>query len=60
MDEVKSNAERINQCIAKEAEILGNDFSKVVIGGFSQGCAMALYCGLQYPKKLGAILGFSG
>lgn len=32
---------------------------KIVLAGFSQGGAIALYCGLRYPKKLAGILGLS-
>ncbi|HRQ60182.1 MAG TPA: phospholipase [Alphaproteobacteria bacterium] len=34
--------------------------SKVVIGGFSQGCMMSLYMGPFYKKKLAGVLGYSG
>lgn len=33
---------------------------KIVIAGFSQGCAMALQTGLRYPQKLAGIMGLSG
>jgi phospholipase/carboxylesterase len=31
-----------------------------VLGGFSQGCLMALDVGLRYPKRLAGIVGISG
>ena len=31
-----------------------------VLGGFSQGAAMALHCGLRYPQPLGGIVVLSG
>ncbi len=34
--------------------------SRIFLGGFSQGCAMALYAGLSYQKSLAGIIGFSG
>jgi len=34
--------------------------SKIFLAGFSQGGAMALHCGLRYPKALGGILVLSG
>jgi phospholipase/carboxylesterase len=33
---------------------------RIVLGGFSQGGALSLYAGLQYPKTLGGIVSFSG
>lgn len=38
----------------------GIDPKRIVIAGFSQGCAMSLLSGLTYPKPLGAIVGLSG
>ncbi len=32
----------------------------ILLAGFSQGCAMALYTGLCYPEKLAGIIGLSG
>lgn len=33
---------------------------RIVVAGFSQGCAMALLTGLRYPERLGGIMGLSG
>merc|ERR1712087_273105 len=33
--------------------------SNVFIGGFSQGGAMAVYCGYHYPRKLGGVVALS-
>lgn len=33
---------------------------KIVLAGFSQGCAMVLHTGLRYPKRLGGIMALSG
>merc|ERR1719145_269597 len=33
--------------------------SNVFIGGFSQGGAMAVYCGYHYPQKLGGVVALS-
>ncbi|HMS27798.1 MAG TPA: dienelactone hydrolase family protein [Burkholderiaceae bacterium] len=38
----------------------GIDPSKIVIAGFSQGCAMALHTGLRHPAKLAGIMALSG
>jgi len=34
--------------------------SRIVLGGFSQGCAMTLMAGLRYPDRLAGLLGMSG
>lgn len=34
--------------------------SKIVIAGFSQGCAVALHTGLRHPAKLAGIMALSG
>ncbi|MBI3419925.1 MAG: prolyl oligopeptidase family serine peptidase [Proteobacteria bacterium] len=34
--------------------------SKLVLGGFSQGCMLSLYAGLQRKEALAGILGYSG
>lgn len=33
---------------------------RIVLMGFSQGCAMALFTGLRYPERLGGIVALSG
>ena len=34
--------------------------NRIVLGGFSQGCAMALLAGLRYPERLGGLACMSG
>jgi phospholipase/carboxylesterase len=34
--------------------------NRIVLGGFSQGCAMTLQAGLRYPKKLAGLMCLSG
>jgi len=58
--EVNSNTEVISKVIEQEISFYNGDASRVFIGGFSQGCCMALHIGLSYPKKLGGIIGLSG
>jgi phospholipase/carboxylesterase len=33
---------------------------RIVLGGFSQGCAIALGAGLRYPERLAGLVGMSG
>ena len=49
----------ISKFIAEEAELLGSP-SKVFVGGFSQGCAMALMTHFNYPVPIGGTIGLSG
>jgi phospholipase/carboxylesterase len=49
----------IEALIAREAE-RGVDASRIVLAGFSQGCALALLTGLRYAKRLAGIVGLSG
>ncbi|ROV54427.1 phospholipase [Neisseria chenwenguii] len=38
----------------------GLSADKIVLGGFSQGCAISFWAGLHFPQKLGGIFGLSG
>jgi phospholipase/carboxylesterase len=49
----------INTLIAHEIE-RGIAASRIVVAGFSQGCAMALMTGLRYPERLAGVIGMSG
>ncbi|QRX83390.1 alpha/beta hydrolase [Glaciimonas sp. PAMC28666] len=50
---------QINALIAQEIA-RGVPANKIVIAGFSQGCAMALQTGLRYPEKLAGLMCLSG
>jgi phospholipase/carboxylesterase len=54
----KSQAD-IEALIAQQIA-LGIPADKIVIAGFSQGCAMALQIGLRYPQKLAGLMCLSG
>lgn len=49
----------MNQLIEREIE-RGIPARRIVIAGFSQGCAMALMTGLRFPERLAGIMGLSG
>jgi phospholipase/carboxylesterase len=49
----------IEEVIAREVE-RGLPASRIVLAGFSQGCAMALMTGLRHPERLAGIVGLSG
>lgn len=55
---IKQSAQLIQAFIARENQ-RGIATDKIILAGFSQGGAMALYCGLLYPEKLAGIIGLS-
>ena len=40
--------------------LLGSDSTRLILGGINKGRTLALYVGLNYPKKLGDIFGING
>jgi len=53
-----ASTRNIQDIIQKEAAIIGSE--RIVVGGFSQGAAMALVSGYSFPSKLGGIVAMSG
>jgi phospholipase/carboxylesterase len=49
----------VEELIARE-KARGIPSGRIILAGFSQGCAMTLQTGLRYPEKLGGLLGLSG
>jgi phospholipase/carboxylesterase len=56
---LRKSQRQIEQLIAREIE-RGIPADKIVLAGFSQGCAMTLQTGLRYPQKLAGLLCLSG
>jgi phospholipase/carboxylesterase len=56
---IQKSAISIVELIENEAS-RGIAYDKIVIAGFSQGCAMALHIGLRFPHKLAGIIALSG
>lgn len=56
---VQESQRLITQLIAKEKE-RGIPSEKIILAGFSQGCAMALHTALCSPEKMGGVIGLSG
>ena len=56
---LRKSQQQIEQLIAHEIE---RDIptDRIILAGFSQGCAMTLQTGLRYPKKLAGLLCLSG
>ncbi|HEX4023275.1 MAG TPA: PHB depolymerase family esterase [Steroidobacteraceae bacterium] len=55
---VRASDAAIRELIGREVE-RGIDSERIVLAGFSQGGAMALFCGVRYPRRLAAIIGLS-
>jgi len=49
----------VHSLIDKEIA-LGRTTEHIILAGFSQGAALSVYAGFQYPKKLAGICGLSG
>jgi predicted esterase len=68
MEEVKQSYGIIDKEVKKEVEFWekeqgveeGGGERQVYLGGFSQGCAMSLFYGLQCERPIAGIIGFSG
>lgn len=56
---IRASQKLIEQLIEQE-KARGIPASRIVLAGFSQGCAMALQVGLRHPEKLAGIIGLSG
>lgn len=55
---IHESASRIERCIRRERET-GIPARRLVLAGFSQGGAIALYTALRHPEPLGAVLALS-
>lgn len=56
---IQKSAAAIVELIEKEAS-RGIAYDKIMLAGFSQGCAMSLHIGLRFPHKLAGIIALSG
>jgi phospholipase/carboxylesterase len=56
---LRASQMQVEALIARE-KARGIPASRIILGGFSQGCAMTLQTGLRYPEKLGGLLCLSG
>ena len=56
---LRKSQKQIEQLIVREIE-RGIPSEKIVLAGFSQGCAMTLQTGLRYSQKLAGLLCLSG
>jgi phospholipase/carboxylesterase len=56
---IHKSALEISELIEREAS-RGVAYRKIVLAGFSQGCAMSLQVGLRFPHTLAGIMALSG
>lgn len=56
---LRRSQQLIEALLAREKE-RGMPADRIVLGGFSQGCAMSLQAGLRHPERLAGIIGLSG
>jgi phospholipase/carboxylesterase len=56
---LRQSQQAVAALIDRERE-RGIDASRIVLAGFSQGCAMTLMTGLRYPHRLAGLVGMSG
>ena len=55
---IRASQSLITELIGRE-NARGILTERIVLAGFSQGGAMALYCGVRYPQRLAGIMGLS-
>jgi phospholipase/carboxylesterase len=55
---IEESRQIVNQLISRE-KARGIESHHIIVAGFSQGGAIALYAGLHYPEPLGGIVGLS-
>ena len=58
-DDVLVHERQVHALLDREVE-RGVPAGRIVLAGFSQGCAIALLAGLRYPRRLAGIAGLSG
>ena len=58
-DGIHHSARQVEALIAQQIA-QGIPASKIVLAGFSQGCAMVLHTGLRHPARLAGIMALSG
>ena len=56
---LRRSLDQIEALLARETE-RGIPANRIVLAGFSQGCAMALMTGVRYKERLAGIVGMSG
>jgi len=58
-DGIRASEQQVRALIARE-NTRGIACERIVLAGFSQGCAMTLHTGLRLPQRLAGLIGLSG
>ena len=58
--DMDKSADRIEKIIENEVKNVNSNYSRVFIGGFSQGACMSFHIGLRFKYTLGGIVTFCG
>ncbi|HET8747363.1 MAG TPA: carboxylesterase [Ramlibacter sp.] len=53
-------SQQLVEALLKREKERGVPAHRIVLGGFSQGCAISLLTGLRHPERLAGIMGLSG
>lgn len=53
-------SQKLVEALLQREKERGIPAHRIVLGGFSQGCAMSLLTGLRHPERLAGIMGLSG
>lgn len=56
---IEAASKQIHQLIDEQHKKLGIAHDRILLGGFSQGGALALYAAFTYPKKLAGVVALS-
>ena len=59
-EDLKKSAKVLEQVVNNEVNILNGDYSKIIIGGHSQGAIISLYQAYTSNKTYGGLFAFSG
>jgi len=59
-NEANRNALKVNKIVENEAKNVNDDYSKIFIGGFSQGASLSLMVALSFKNILGGVVSCSG
>ena len=59
-EDVKKSAKVLEQVVNNEVNILNGDYSKIIVGGHSQGAIISLYQAYTSNKTYGGLFAFSG
>ena len=59
-EDVKKSRNKINEIIINESKLLNHNFSKIILGGHSQGACMSLYIAYNADYVLGGVISLSG